>query len=530
MSLRLYRKYILLIGAIFITVFLLTSIAYFNDNRLNKNVESENPNQRFLVRDMANRRLESAQFNALTNVSHEEVNIYRKNFVKQMMLFAWNNYKTYAWGENELKPKSRFGHSTSVFGSAHLGASIVDAIDTLHIMGLMDEFNEAREWIANSFNMRLARGELSVFETNIRFVGGLLSTYALTADKMFLNKAQEVADLLLPAFNTPTGIPLALVNMQTGRANNYGWASGGCSILSEFGSLEMEFDFLSRLTGNKTYVNKARHIREFLNQMDKPDGLYPLYLNPKTGKFCLQHFSVGALGDSFFEYLLKVWLLNNRTDSEIKEVYDRAIEAIEKNLLFKSKPSNLWYFAEKKSSRIEHKMAHLTCFIGGMFALQSKYETDSEKRKHYLELAEQVANTCHESYIRADTGIGPETFRFNNKKEATSPDNEFYYILRPEVIESWFVLYRITGNNKYREWCWAAVEAIERYCKVRAGYSGIRNVYRTDGEDLHDDVQQSFFLAETLKYLYLTFTEPDEIPLEKWVFNTEGHPFPVIDT
>lgn len=115
----------------------------------------------------------------------------------------------------------------------------------------------------------------------------------------------------------------------------------------------------------------------------------------------LDHFSVGALGDSFFEYLLKVWLLNNRTDSELKNVYDLAVQAIEKHLLFKSKPNNLWYFAEKKSSRIEHKMAHLTCFIGGMFALQSKYETDPEKQRHYLELAEKIADTCHESYIRA---------------------------------------------------------------------------------------------------------------------------------
>lgn len=123
---------------------------------------------------------------------------------------------------------------------------------------------------------------------------------------MFLDKAREVADLLLPAFNTPTGgneenveqylfvlclgIPLALVNMRNGRAVNYGWASGGCSILSEFGSLELEFDFLSKVSGNKTYVEKARRVREVLDQLEKPDGLYPLYLNPRTGKFCLSKF------------------------------------------------------------------------------------------------------------------------------------------------------------------------------------------------------------------------------------------------
>lgn len=137
---------------------------------------------------------------------------------------------------------------------------------------------------------------------------------------------------------------------------------------------------------------------------------------------CLEHYSVGALGDSFYEYLLKVWILNNRTDSNIKQMYDVAIDAIEKHMLFKSEPNKLWYFAELKSTRVEHKMAHLACFIGGLFALQSKYETDSERKKHYLELGEQIANTCHESYVR--TG---KFFQF---------------------------IFRITKNYKYRYWNW----------------------------------------------------------------------------
>lgn len=108
--------------------------------------------------------------------------------------------------------------------------------------------------------------------------------------KMFMEKAREVADLLIPAFNTPTGIPMGLINMKTGHSSNYGWASGGCSILSEFGSIELEFDYLSRITGNTTYVDKTRKVREFLNGLEKPDGLYPIYLNPNSGKFCLSKF------------------------------------------------------------------------------------------------------------------------------------------------------------------------------------------------------------------------------------------------
>lgn len=104
-------------------------------------------------------------------------------------------------------------------------------------------------------------------------------------------------------------------------------------------------------------------------------------------------------------------------------------------------------------------------------------------------------------------------------------DNEKYYILRPEVIEGWFVLYRVTGDPTYREWAWAAAQAIDTHCRVESGYSGIRDVYKTPVD--HDDVQQSFILAETLKYLYLIFADRDVMSLDEWVFNTEAHPLPV---
>lgn len=99
------------------------------------------------------------------------------------MKHAWNNYKKYAWGSNELRPISRMGHSGSVFGAGRLGATIVDAIDTLYIMGMMDEYADARQFIVDELDIKqAARGDLSVFETNIRFVGGLLSIYALTGE------------------------------------------------------------------------------------------------------------------------------------------------------------------------------------------------------------------------------------------------------------------------------------------------------------------------------------------------------------
>jgi len=151
-----------------------------------------------------------------------------------MMEHAWNGYAQNAWGANEVRPVSLREHTGSVFGSSHMGATIVDGMDTLFIMGMMDEFYQGRDWIEqnldfnhlvrfiNKYNLKtfsktlFQTGDISVFETNIRYVGGLLTLFALTGDDLFRDKAVHVADKLLPAFNTPTGIPHSLVNMKTG--------------------------------------------------------------------------------------------------------------------------------------------------------------------------------------------------------------------------------------------------------------------------------------------------------------------------
>jgi mannosyl-oligosaccharide alpha-1,2-mannosidase len=138
--------------------------------------------------------------------------------------------------------------------------------------------------------------DISVFETNIRFVGGFLAAYALTGDPLFKEKAQYVADKLLPAFQTPTGIPYALINFRTGSSKNYGWASGGSSILSEFGTLHLEFAYLSDITGNPVYRERVMNIRSILKDLEKPRGLYPNYLNPKTGKWGQRELMINDIG------------------------------------------------------------------------------------------------------------------------------------------------------------------------------------------------------------------------------------------
>lgn len=450
----------------------------------------------------------------------------KRNKVKEMMIHAWSNYKLYAWGKNELRPLSKRGHSNSIFGSFDLGATIVDGLDTLYLMGLHKEFDEGRDWVERKFTLENVDADLSVFETNIRFVGGFLTCYAFTGDRLFLEKAKYVADKLLPAFQTPTGIPYALVNVRNGVSKNYGWASGGSSILSEFGTLHLEFSYLSDITGDAVYRDRVQTIRAVLKDIEKPKGLYPNYLNPKTGKWGQQHMSLGALGDSFYEYLLKAWIQSGHEDDEAREMYDEAMQAIIQHMVRRT-PSGLVYVSDMKFDRLEHKMDHLACFAGGLFGLGSTTLTNQYSQR-YMEIGEGLTNTCHESYIRTYTRLGPESFRFNDGVEAKAlKAQEKYYILRPETFESYFIMWRLTHDQKYRDWGWDAVQALEKHCRTPTGYSGLKNVYHTD--PVKDDVQQSFFLAETLKYLYLLFSDDTLLPLDEWVFNTEAHPLPVKD-
>uniref|UniRef100_A0A4W3GJ38 alpha-1,2-Mannosidase n=1 Tax=Callorhinchus milii TaxID=7868 RepID=A0A4W3GJ38_CALMI len=365
----------------------------------------------------------------------------------------------------------------------------------------------------------------SVFEVNIRFIGGLLAAYYLSGEEVFKQKAAQLAEKLLPSFNTPTGIPWAMVNLKSGVGRNWGWASAGSSILSEFGTLHLEFVHLSYLTGDSVYYNKVLHIRKLLQKMDRPNGLYPNYLNPRTGRWGQHHTSVGGLGDSFYEYLLKAWLVSDKTDTEARKMYDDAIQAIEKHLIRKSN-SGLTFIGEWKNGHLERKMGHLTCFAGGMFALGADGSPD-DKAGHYLQLGAEIAHTCHQSYDRTVLKLGPEAFKLDGGTEAVAlRQNEKYYILRPEVIETYWYMWRFTHDPKYRQWGWEAAQAIDKYCRVIGGFSGVKDVYSST--PAYDDVQQSFFLAETLKYLYLLFSSDDLLPLDYWVFNTEAHPLPVL--
>ncbi|XP_060061553.1 mannosyl-oligosaccharide 1,2-alpha-mannosidase IC isoform X2 [Erinaceus europaeus] len=375
--------------------------------------------------------------------------------VKEMMQFAWQSYKRYAMGKNELRPLTKDGYEGNMFGGLS-GATVIDSLDTLYLMELKEEFQEAKAWVEESFHLNVS-GEASLFEVNIRYIGGLLSAFYLTGEEVFRVKAIKLGEKLLPAFNTPTGIPKGVVNFKSGSNRSWGWAmAGSSSILAEFGSLHLEFLHLSELSGNQVFAEKVKNIRKVLRKIDKPFGLYPNFLSPVSGNWMQHHVSIGGLGDSFYEYLIKSWLMSAKTDTEAKDMYYEALEAIETHLLNVS-PGGLTYIAEWRGGILDHKMGHLACFSGGMISLGAD-DAKEEKRAYYRELAAQITKTCHESYTRSDTKLGPEAFWFNSGREAVATQlSESYYILRPEVVESYMYLWRQTHNPIYREWGWEVV-------------------------------------------------------------------------
>jgi mannosyl-oligosaccharide alpha-1,2-mannosidase len=103
--------------------------------------------------------------------------------------------------------------------------------------------------------------------------------------------------------------------------------------------------------------------------------------------------------------------------------------------------------------------------------------------------------------------------------------NDGRYILRPEAIESVFYMYRITGNTEWQDKGWNMFESAIKATKVKYGHSAINNVFAAQSEISHEDSMESFWLAETLKYFYLLYSEPDVVSLDDYVFNTEAHPF-----
>ncbi|XP_047345233.1 endoplasmic reticulum mannosyl-oligosaccharide 1,2-alpha-mannosidase [Vespa velutina] len=452
----------------------------------------------------------------------------RQRAVVAAFKHSWNGYKQYAWGHDNVKPISKKYHEW--FG---LGLTIVDSLDTLYMMGLNDDFAEAKSWVESSLVFTMNR-DVNLFEVTIRVLGGLLAAYHLSGEKIFLNKAIDLGDRMMPAFSTRSGVPYSDVNLGTRAAHSPKW--GPDSSTSEVTSIQLEFRDLSRSSGQPKFEAAAARVSEHVHQLEKHDGLVPIFINANNGQFReYATITLGARGDSYYEYLLKQWIQTGKTIDYLRDDYLLGISGTKKHLVKYTAINKYLFIAELVGAHKDTrpKMDHLTCYLGGTLALGVHHGLPQE----HMAFANDIVKTCYQTYAIQPTFLAPEITYFNiqklegeNQMDMYVKTNDAHNLLRPEFIESLFYMWYFTGNKTFQDWGWQIFQAFENYTKVENGYTSIGNV-RSIHNIRPQDMTESFWFAETLKYLYLLFDDTRQlIDLDKWVFNSEGHPLPIYES
>jgi mannosidase alpha-like ER degradation enhancer 2 len=411
--------------------------------------------------------------------------------VRGEFLYAWNAYKQYAWGHDELKPLSKGHHD---WYSHTLLMTPVDALDTMILMGLTDEANKTRQYIDEnlSFDQDI---EVKNFEVTIRLLGGLLSSYQLTGDERLLSLADNLGNRLLPVFNSPTGMPYMYVNLKTGKTR------GAESNPAEIGTLLLEFGTLSKLTRKPIYYDKAKRALVELYSRRSALGLVGSSINVETGKWMDTTSHIGGGIDSYYEYLLKSWLLFD--DKDCKKMWEASVKAVNKYVADNAK-TGLWYGQVDMNTgkRLATQYGALDAFFAAVLA-----------RSDDIERARRLQESSYKMWTTF--GLEPEVLDYTTMK-VVSPG----YQLRPEIIESAYYLWYFTKDPRYQEMASTFLLALARYCKTDAGYAALSDVVTKSKRDS----MESYFLAETLKYLYLLYAPRETLDLNKVVFNTEAHP------
>jgi len=411
-----------------------------------------------------------------------------------------------------------------------------------------DIVNQIIEYIP-TINYHTTPSSVSLFETTIRYLGGMISGYDFLTGPLadlaenktnvdaLLKQSINLANALSFAFETPSGVPYNNIDFST-RGND-----GSNNGLATVGTLVLEWVRLADLTGNKTYGELAEKGESYLLNPEPAStepwpGLLGMGIDPKTGQFT--DASGGWVGgaDSFYEYLIKMYVYDPARYQEYRDRWVLAVDSSIKHLASSPAPRpDITWLAAYNGQRIEKVSQHLACFDGGNFILGGQVLGVQS----YVDFGLALTNGCHETYISTATRIGPEIFAWD---DGNVPDSQkdffnktgFYienggYQLRPEVIESYYYAYRATGDTKYQEWAWDAFKAINATTRVGSGFSSISNVNAKNGGSF-TDFQESFWFAEVLKYSYLIQAPDAEWQVGKdgknaWVFNTEAHPFKV---
>lgn len=405
---------------------------------------------------------------------------------------AWTGYRTHAWGHDALKPLSRTAHD---WYGVSLLMTPVDAFDTMVLMGLKTEAAEAKQLVFDRLRFDVDV-EVQAFEVVIRLLGGLLSAYEIDGDPRFLALAKDLGDRLMPIFKSPTGLPFRYVHLQTGAVRD------SVNNPAEIGTLLLEFGMLSHHTRNPIYYAKARRAIDALYSRRSSIDLVGTWIDVISGEWKNRSSHVGGAIDSYYEYLLKGAILFE--DSSLRRMYDVHLEAVNRYVA-DTVDGGLWYgrVDMNTGARTGRRYGALEAFMPGMLLLGGDLS-----RATALQASGYRMWNLH--------GIEPEQLDYGTMT-VTHPG----YPLRPEIIESAYYLWSETGDPVYRRMGETFYRDLVRYCRTDAGFAHLKSVVTKEKED----AMESFFFAETLKYLYLLLAEKDAFDLEAHVFNTEAHPY-----
>lgn len=400
---------------------------------------------------------------------------------------------------------------------------------------------------------------VNLVETTGRYLGALLSSYDLLKGPYarlahntsnvdaLLKQAETLGSSLAFAFQTASGVPQP--NLMLNPTPQFGNNRFGVINLNEAGGLILEWTRLADLTGNKTYADLAAACEKHLLY---PEGVYQAYpgmvgnqLSVGDGHFLRPYGGWGVNSDVYYEYLIKMYMYDPATFAYNKE---RWVAAANSTITYlashpKVRP-DLTFLAGVVAGggQVAETSDHLAAFAGGSFILGGLLL----KEQAYVDFGLQLAESYFQVYNQTASGIAPEHWNWVagdfTQYDRPPPEQEaFYnrtgfwdtdshYPLRPEVIESLYYAYRATGDVKYQDHAWQAWESINKACGVNGGFSGIKNVSLADGGD-KDDIQQGFFLGETLKYLYLIYADDQDVQLKQdggdYVLNTKAHPLKI---
>ncbi|KAI0773224.1 glycoside hydrolase [Trametes elegans] len=450
----------------------------------------------------------------------------RADSVKDAFSHAYRGYTEYAGSQDELLPVSN--GSVNNFNGWRL--TMVDSLDTMLIMGLHEEFLQTVPLISN-MTFALEEGSYApFFETVIRYLGGLLSAYAISGEPILLTRADDLGAMLLPAFNTTHGLPMYAVNTVSGNTRA-GW-TGSNILWAEALSCQMEYKYLAHLTGRQEYFEKVEHIMDIMNEADVEDDQFATKWSVDTGKPTNNQFSVGAFADSAHEYLLKQWLMTAKSETKALSMYIRDVEAILNTLLYVTPNRNLLYRHEWAAQGLAY-----TCWLTYvdhetglgpdiMYMTPMPVDDDHPRGGLWVDLIETWERQGRPGGVPPGLAAAPpQKDTLERDYKAIRPD----YLLRPETVESIYIMWKTTGDDAWRERGWAIFQAIEKETRTAVGYASVSSV-ETSPARLKDEMPRYVTATSPgLKYLYLLFDDHDLIPLDRWVFNTEAHPLPVFE-